>query len=30
MEMLKALTYFVISNHKAAFANEASKNLPVI
>lgn len=28
-EMLKALTYFVISNHKAAFANEASKNLPV-
>lgn len=27
--MLKALTYFVISNHKAAFANEASKNLPV-
>ena len=28
-EMLKALTYFVISNNKAAFANEASKNLPV-
>lgn len=28
-EMLKALTYFVISNHKAAFANESSKNLPV-
>lgn len=28
-EMLKALTYFVISNKKAAFANEASKNLPV-
>ncbi|EAI5931758.1 deacylase [Campylobacter coli] len=28
-EMLKALTYFVISNHKAAFANEASKNLPI-
>ncbi len=28
-EMLKALTYFVISNRKAAFANEASKNLPV-
>ena len=28
-EMLKALTYFVISNQKAAFANEASKNLPV-
>lgn len=28
-QMLKALTYFVISNHKAAFANEASKNLPV-
>lgn len=28
-EMLKALTYFVISHHKAAFANEASKNLPV-
>lgn len=27
-EMLKALTYFVVSNHKAAFANEASKNLP--
>ena len=27
--MLKALTYFVISNNKAAFANEASKNLPV-
>ena len=28
-QMLKALTYFVISNNKAAFANEASKNLPV-
>lgn len=28
-EMLKALTYFVVSNQKAAFANEASKNLPV-
>lgn len=28
-EMLKALTYFAISNNKAAFANEASKNLPV-
>ncbi|TKX30549.1 peptidoglycan D,L-carboxypeptidase Pgp1 [Campylobacter estrildidarum] len=28
-EMLKALTYFVISHNKAAFANEASKNLPV-
>ncbi|WP_348518888.1 M99 family carboxypeptidase catalytic domain-containing protein [Campylobacter sp. CCS1377] len=28
-EMLKALTYFVISNKKAAFANEASKSLPV-
>ncbi|KAA6224574.1 MULTISPECIES: M99 family carboxypeptidase catalytic domain-containing protein [unclassified Campylobacter] len=28
-EMLKALTYYVISNNKAAFANEASKNLPV-
>ncbi len=28
-EMLKALTYFVISNNKAAFANESSKNLPV-
>lgn len=28
-EMLKALTYFVISNNKAAFANEASKNLSV-
>ncbi|XGQ70872.1 M99 family carboxypeptidase catalytic domain-containing protein [Campylobacter hepaticus] len=28
-EMLKALTYFVISHDKAAFANEASKNLPV-
>lgn len=28
-EMLKALTYFVISHHKAAFANEASKNLPI-
>lgn len=27
-DMLKALTYFVVSNHKAAFANEASKNLP--
>lgn len=28
-QMLKALTYFVISHHKAAFANEASKNLAV-
>jgi len=28
-QMLKALTYFVISNQKAAFANEASKNLSV-
>ena len=28
-EMLKALTFFVIQNKKAAFANEASKNLPV-
>lgn len=28
-EMLKALTYFAISNNKAAFANESSKNLPV-
>ncbi len=28
-QMLKALTYFVISNNKAAFANEASKNLSV-
>ncbi|WP_300703677.1 M99 family carboxypeptidase catalytic domain-containing protein [uncultured Campylobacter sp.] len=28
-EMLKALTYFAISNNKAAFANEASKDLPV-
>ena len=27
--MLKALTYFAISNNKAAFANESSKNLPV-
>ncbi|MCX2683506.1 deacylase [Campylobacter sp. MIT 21-1685] len=29
IEMLKALTYFVISHNKAAFANEASKNLSV-
>lgn len=28
-QMLKALTYFVISHNKAAFANEASKNLAV-
>lgn len=27
-EMLKALTYFAITNGKAAFANEASKELP--
>jgi hypothetical protein len=28
-EMLKTLTYFTIENNKAAFANEASKNLPL-
>lgn len=27
-EMLKALTFFATKNHKSAFANEASKNLP--
>lgn len=27
-EMLKSLTYFAITNKKAAFANEASKDLP--